>query len=52
MFCYLVAPCYAQVYATLSYECWDISGGQEDERERVVLNERDVETRVSVELDV
>jgi hypothetical protein len=52
MFCYLVAPCYAQVYATLSYESWDISGRQKHKSERVVLDECDIETRVSVELDV
>jgi hypothetical protein len=52
MFCYLVASSYAQIYATLSYEGRDISGGQEYESERVVLDKRDIETGVSVELDV
>jgi hypothetical protein len=52
MLCYLVAPSYAQVYTTFSDERWDIGRGKEDERERKVLDKRDVEAGVSVELDV
>jgi hypothetical protein len=34
MLCYLVAPSYSQVYTAFSYECRDVGGGEEDERER------------------
>jgi hypothetical protein len=52
MLCYLVAPSYAQVYTAFSYECRDVGGGEEDERKRKVLDKRDIEAGVSVELDV
>lgn len=48
----LVAASDAQVDAALADEGGDISGGQEDEREREVLDQRDVQARVAVELDV
>lgn len=49
---YLVASCYAQVDTAFADECGDVGCGQEDERDGEVLDERDVEARVSVELDV
>jgi hypothetical protein len=50
--CDLVPSCYSKVDATLANECGDISSGEEDERNREVLDERNVEARVAVELDV
>ena len=48
----LVAAGDSEVNATLANEGGDVSGGEEDEREREVLDERNVEARVAVELDV
>ena len=48
----LVAASDAQVDAALADEGGDVSGGQEDEREREVLDQRNVQARVAVELDV
>jgi hypothetical protein len=48
----LVAPGYSQVNAALADKGGDVGGGQEHEGQRQVLDERDVEARVPVELDV
>lgn len=52
MFCDLIAPSYAKVDTTFAYECGDIGGRKEDEREWEVLDERNVKARVAVELDI
>lgn len=48
----LVAACDAQVNAALADEGGDVRGGEEDEGEGQVLDERNVQARVAVELDV
>lgn len=48
----LVAACDSKVDAAFSDEGGDVGGGQEDEREGKVLDKRDVEAGVAVELDV
>jgi hypothetical protein len=48
----LVTACDTQVDAALADEGGDVGRGQEDEREREVLDQRDVKARVAVELDV
>lgn len=48
----LVAAGDTEVDAAFANECGDVGGGEEDERERQVLDQRDVEARVAVELDV
>jgi len=49
---YLIATSYAQVYATFANECGDVCCGKEDEGDLVVLDKRNVEAIVAVELDV
>lgn len=48
----LVAASDSEVDATFANECGDVCSGEEDEREREVLDECDIEARVAVELDV
>lgn len=48
----LVAAGDSEVNAAFADEGGDVGGGEEDEREREVLDERNVEARVAVELDV
>lgn len=48
----LVAACDAQVNAALADEGGDVGGGEENESERQVLDERNVQARVAMELDV
>lgn len=48
----LVAACDTQIDAALTNEGGNIGGGQEYEREREVLDKRNVKARVAVELDV
>jgi hypothetical protein len=48
----LVAACDTQIDAALANEGGDVGGREEDERERQVLNKRNVKARVTMELDV
>lgn len=48
----LVAAGYAKVYTAFTNEGGDIGGRKKDERKWEVLDERNVEARVAVELDV
>jgi hypothetical protein len=48
----LVAASDAQVDAALADEGRDVCGGQEDQRDRQVLDEGDVEAGFAAELDV
>ncbi|KAL1999427.1 hypothetical protein VTN02DRAFT_4528 [Thermoascus thermophilus] len=48
----LVAAGDAQIDAALAHEGGDVGGGQEDERDGEVLDEGDVETGFTAELDV
>lgn len=48
----LVTACDTQVDAAFADEGGDVGRGQEDKREREVLDQRDIEARVAVELDV
>jgi hypothetical protein len=48
----LVAACDTQIDAALANEGGDVGGREEDEREREVLDKRNVKARVAVELDV
>lgn len=49
---HLIAPGYAQIDAAFSDERGDVSGGEEDEGKRKVLDECNVEAGVAMELDV
>jgi hypothetical protein len=42
MFRNLISSRYAQINATLTNECGNVGGGQENQSERVVLDERNV----------
>lgn len=42
----------AEINLTLSDECGDVGGGEEDEGDGEVLDERDVEAVFAAELDV
>ena len=48
----LISPRNAKIHAPFTHEGWDVCGGEEDEREVVVLDQRDVKARFSPELDV
>ena len=48
----LVSSSDTQIYSALTNEGRDVCSGEEDESEREVLYERNVEPRVTVELDV
>jgi hypothetical protein len=48
----LVAAGDTKVNAALADEGWDVGGGQEDQRNGQVLDQRDVEAGFTAELDV
>jgi hypothetical protein len=48
----LVATGDTKVDTALANEGWDVGGGQEDECDGQVLDQRDVETGLAAELDV
>lgn len=52
MFRYLIVPCYPEVDSALSNKSRDIGGGEEDECEREILDKRNVESRMAVELNI
>lgn len=52
MFGDLVLSGDTEIDSAFTYECWDVCGGQEDEGDGKVLDEGDVETSLSSELDV
>lgn len=48
----LVAPCDAEIDAAFADEGGDVCGGEEDESDRQVLDQGDVEAVFAAELDV
>ena len=52
MLSHLIFPRDAQVYSPLAYEGGDVGCGEEDECQRQVLNQGDVQPAVAVKLDI
>ena len=52
MFFDLVTTGNSEVDTTFTNECGNVGGGEENERKRKIFDERDVKTRVAVELNV